>query len=111
MSVTHCEPAPDVSDEEESVVLEVAHHGVAAAQFCGPSIPLVVVADGAITNHSQNKGEDPLVVTEEKGRNECVADLTSSSSHIVVADGVNKIDIYTITLYKWDIMSNRDFNI
>lgn len=61
--LTHREPATDVSDEEECVVLEVAHHGVAAAQLCGPTIPLVVVADGAVTNHGQNEGEDPLVVT------------------------------------------------
>lgn len=84
MSVTHCEPAPDVSDEEERVVLEVAHHGVAAAQFCGPSIPLVVVADGAVTNHSQNKGEDPLVVTEEKGRNEWIAGLNLVHHHMLL---------------------------
>lgn len=52
--LTHREPATDVSDEEECVVLEVARHGVAAAQLCGPAIPLVVVADGAVTNHGQN---------------------------------------------------------
>lgn len=64
--VTHREPAPDVSDEEESVVFEVAHHGVAAAQLRGPPVALVVVADGAVTDHSQNIREDPLVVTEER---------------------------------------------
>lgn len=63
--VTHREPAPDVSDEEESVVFEVAHHGVAASQLRGPPVTLVVVADGAVTDHGQNIREDPLVVTEE----------------------------------------------
>lgn len=62
----HREPAANVSDEEERVVFEVAHHGVAATQLRGPPIPLVVVADGAVTDHSQNVREDPLVVTEER---------------------------------------------
>lgn len=44
-------------------MFEVAHHGVAPTQLCGPTIPLVVVADGAVANHGQDKGEDPLVVT------------------------------------------------
>lgn len=60
MCVTHREPATDVSDEEERVVFEVAHHGVAAAQLCGPAVPLVVVADGAVADHGQNEGENPL---------------------------------------------------
>lgn len=60
MSATHREPAPDVSDEEECVVFEVAHHGVAAAQLRGAAVSLVVVADGAVADHSQNKREDPL---------------------------------------------------
>lgn len=47
-------------------MFEVAHHGVASAQLCGPTIPLVVVADGAIANHSQDEREDPLVVTGGK---------------------------------------------
>lgn len=64
--ITHRESAPDVSDEEETVVFEVAHHGVAATQLRGPPISLVVVADGAVTDHGQNIGEDPLVVTEER---------------------------------------------
>lgn len=68
--VTHRQPAPDVSDEEESVVFEVAHHGVAAPQLGGPPVALVVVADGAVPDHSQNIREDPLVVTE--GRDEKV---------------------------------------
>ncbi len=63
---SHREPAADVSDEEERVMLEVAHHGIAAAQLCGSSVPLVVVANGAVTNHGQNKGEDPLVVAGGK---------------------------------------------
>lgn len=65
---THREPAPDVSDEEEGVVFEVAHHGVAAAQLCGPAVSLVVVADGAVADHSQNIREDPLVVRGEGER-------------------------------------------
>lgn len=68
--VSHREPAADVSDEEEAIVLEVAHHGVAATQLCGPAIPLVVVADGAIPHHCQDKGEDPLVVTGGKAERE-----------------------------------------
>lgn len=64
--VAHREPTADVSDEEEGVMLEVAHHGVAAAQFCGPTVPLMVVADAAVPNHGQNEGEDPLVVTRER---------------------------------------------
>lgn len=59
-SATHREPAPDVSDEEERVVFEVAHHGVAAAQLRGAAVSLVVVANGAVADHSQNKREDPL---------------------------------------------------
>lgn len=66
---THRESAPDISDEEKSVVFEVAHHGVAATQLRGPPISLVVVADGAVTDHSQNIREDPLVVTEERDEN------------------------------------------
>lgn len=68
-AITHREPAPDVSDEEESVVFEVAHHGVAATQLRGPPVSLVVVADGAVTDHGQNIREDPLVATEERGDN------------------------------------------
>lgn len=67
---THREPAADVSDEEECVVLEVAHHGIAAAQLGGPTVSLVVVADAAVAHHSQNEGEDPLVVTGGKEREE-----------------------------------------
>lgn len=62
-STTHREPAPDVSDEEECVVFEVAHHGVAATQLRGAAVSLVVVGDGAVADHSQNIREDPL----EKG--------------------------------------------
>lgn len=61
--VTHRQPAADVSDEEECVMFEVAHHGVATAQLSGPAVPLVVVADGAVADHGQNEREDPLVVT------------------------------------------------
>lgn len=64
--VTHREPAPDVSEEQERVVFEVAHHGVTAAQLRGPPVSLVVIADGAVANHSQNIREDPLVVKEER---------------------------------------------
>lgn len=69
------EPAADVSDEEEGVVFEVAHHGVAAAQLGGPAIPLVVVADAAVPHHGQDKGEDPLGVTgggERHGQNDWI---------------------------------------
>lgn len=66
--VTHREPAADVSDKEEGVMFEVAHHGVAAAKLRGPTVPLVVVADAAVPNHGQNEGEDPLVVTGGKER-------------------------------------------
>lgn len=41
-------------------MLEVAHHGVAAAQLRGAAVSLVVVADGAVADHSQNIREDPL---------------------------------------------------
>lgn len=51
-------------------MLEVAHHGVAATQLCGPAIPLVVVTDGAIPHHCQDEGEDPLVVTGGKAERE-----------------------------------------
>lgn len=44
-------------------MFEVAHHGVAAAQLGGPAVPLVVVADGAVADHGQDEGEDPLVAT------------------------------------------------
>lgn len=64
--VTHRQPAADVSDEEEGVVFEVAHHGVAAAQLGGPAVPLVVVADGAVADHGQDEGEDPLVAAGGK---------------------------------------------
>lgn len=68
--VTHRQPAADVSDEEERVVFEVAHHGVAAAQLRGPAVPLVVVADGAVADHGQDEGEDPLMGTGGRGRDE-----------------------------------------
>ena len=68
--VSYCEPAADVSDEEEGVIFEVAHHGVAPPQLCGPAVTLVVVANAAVPNHGQNEGEDPLVVTERKRSNE-----------------------------------------
>jgi len=68
--VSHREPAADVSDEEEAVVFEVAHHGVAAAQLRGPAVPLVVVADAAVADHGQYEGEDPLAVTGGKERDE-----------------------------------------
>lgn len=48
---THRESAPDVSDEEEGVVFEVAHHGVAAAQLRGSAVTLVIVADRAVPHH------------------------------------------------------------
>lgn len=63
---SHRQPAADVSDEEEAVVLEVAHHGVAAAELCGPTVPLVVIADAAVPHHGQNEGEDPLMEREGK---------------------------------------------
>lgn len=47
-------------------MFEVAHHGATAAQLRGPPVSLVVVADGAVANHSQNIREDPLVVKEER---------------------------------------------
>lgn len=65
---SHRQPAADVSDEEEGIVLEVSHHGVAAAQLCGPTIPLMVVADAAIPHHGQNEWEDPLQATGVKAR-------------------------------------------
>lgn len=51
-------------------MFEVAHHGVAAAQLCGATVPLVVIADAAVPNHGQNEGENPLVVTGGKERDE-----------------------------------------
>jgi len=54
------EPSADVADEEEGVVLQVAHHGVAAAQLGGPPVALVVVGHGAVGHHGQHHGEDPL---------------------------------------------------
>lgn len=65
MCVSYRQPAADVSDEQEGIVFEVAHHGVAAAQLCGPTVPLVVVADAAISHHGQYEREDPLVVKGE----------------------------------------------
>lgn len=73
--VTHRQPAADVSDEEECVMLEVAHHGAAAAQFGGPAVPLVVVADGAVADHGQDEGEDPLVETMAKWEKKNKLDL------------------------------------
>lgn len=64
--VTHRQPAAYVSDEEERVMFEVAHHGVTAAKLCGPAVALVVVADGAVADHGQDEGEDPLVGTMVK---------------------------------------------
>lgn len=78
--VSHREPAADVSDEEEGVLFEVAHHGVAATQLCGPAVPLVVVADGAVPNHGQDEGEDPLVVKGGKQRDE--ETLHSTTLHL-----------------------------
>lgn len=69
MCLSHREPSADVSDKEEGVVLEVAHHGIAAAKLRGPTISLVVVTDGAVADHGQDEGEDPLVVIEKEGRN------------------------------------------
>lgn len=62
LCVSHRQPAADVSNEQEGVMFEVAHHGVAAPQLCGPTIPLMVIADAAIPHHGQNEREDPLVV-------------------------------------------------
>lgn len=62
--VSHRQPAADVADEEEGVVFEVSHHGVAAAQLCGSAVTLMVVADGAIADHSQDEGENPLKKTK-----------------------------------------------
>ena len=61
--VSHREPAADVSNEEEGVMLEIAHHGVAAAQLCGPTVPLMVVTDAAVPHHGEDEGEDPLMAT------------------------------------------------
>lgn len=61
--MSHREPAAHVSDEDEAVVFQVAHHGVAAAQFCGSPVPIVIVADGAVTHHGQHVREDPLATT------------------------------------------------
>lgn len=77
--VSHREPAADVSDKEEGVMFEVAHHGVAAAQLRGPAVPLVVVADAAVANHGQDEGEDPLVVTGGKERDDEMLTLCRSS--------------------------------
>lgn len=60
-SVSHRESAPDISHEQEAVMLQVAHHGVTAAQFCGPPVPLVIIADGAIAHHGQHVWEYPLM--------------------------------------------------
>lgn len=46
-------------------MFKVAHHGAAATQLRGPSVPLVIVADAAVPHHRKNEGEDPLVVTGE----------------------------------------------
>lgn len=64
---SHREPAADVSNEEEGVVFEVAHHGVTAAKLRGATITFVVVADGAVSYHGQDEGEDSLVVTVGNG--------------------------------------------
>lgn len=48
---SHRESAADVSDEDEGVVFEVAHHGVAASQLCGSAVTLVIVADRAVPHH------------------------------------------------------------
>lgn len=57
----------DVSNEEKGVVLEVAHHGIAAAQLRGAAITFVVVADAAVPHHGDNVREDPLGEAEMGG--------------------------------------------
>lgn len=49
-------------------MLLVAHHGVAAAEFGGPTVPLMVITNGAVPHHGDNVREDPLVVEEQKER-------------------------------------------
>ena len=61
-SDTYRESAADVADEEEGVMLEVPHHGVAAPQLGGPAVPLVVVAHAAVPHHGQHERKDPLEV-------------------------------------------------
>lgn len=48
---SHRESAPDVSDEDEGVVFEVAHHGVAASKLGRSAVALVIVADRAVSHH------------------------------------------------------------
>lgn len=65
---SHREPATDISDEDEGVVVEVAHHGVAAAQLSGTPVSFVVVTNASVPHHGQHKGEDPLVEGVKKER-------------------------------------------
>jgi hypothetical protein len=43
-------------------MFEVPHHGVAAPQLSGPTVPLMVVAHTAIPDHGQHEGKYPLGV-------------------------------------------------
>lgn len=60
LSTSYRESLPDVSNEQEAVVFEVAHHGTAAAQLGGSAVMLVVVADCPVTHHRQHVREAPL---------------------------------------------------
>lgn len=83
--VSYREPAADVSDEDEGVVLPVAHHGVTATQFCGPTVSIVIVAHRAVGNHSQHVRKYSLTSQTNEFRNtdkpaeHC---LTSTLTHI-----------------------------
>lgn len=59
-AATHRQPPLDVADDQEGVVVEVAHHGCAAPQLRGSAVPVVVVGEGAVVHHGGDVGENTL---------------------------------------------------
>jgi hypothetical protein len=45
--------------------MEIADNGCAAPQLCGPPIPFMIIAEGAIVHHGRDVGEYPLEHREE----------------------------------------------
>lgn len=41
----------DIANHKEGVIMEVADNGRTATQLCGPPIPLMIIAEGAIVDH------------------------------------------------------------
>lgn len=60
----------DIANHEEGVITKIADNGCAAPKLCGPPIPLMIIAEGAVVHHGGDVGEYPLGHREGKADSE-----------------------------------------